>query len=49
MRRGFYTYQYLVEVDKCTRCTMVWLDKDELEIIQYLIEHSDSAAQERGQ
>jgi Zn-finger nucleic acid-binding protein len=49
MRRGFYTYQYLVEVDKCTSCTMVWLDKDELEIIQYLIEHSDSAAQERGQ
>jgi len=49
MRRSFYTYQYLVEVDKCTRCTMVWLDKDELEIIQYLIEHSDSTAQERGQ
>jgi heat shock protein HtpX len=49
MRRAFYTYQYLVEVDKCVRCTMVWLDKDELEIVQYLIEHSDSAAQERGQ
>ncbi len=42
MRRGFYTYQYLVEVDKCMRCAMVWFDKDELEIIQYLIEHSDS-------
>ncbi|MGD8628567.1 MAG: zinc metalloprotease HtpX, partial [bacterium] len=49
MQRRFYTYQYLVEVDKCAWCGMVWFDKDELEIIQYLIEHGDAAAQERGQ
>jgi Zn-finger nucleic acid-binding protein len=48
MRRRFYTYQYLVEVDKCAWCGMVWLDKDELEIIQYLIEQSASTSQERG-
>jgi Zn-finger nucleic acid-binding protein len=43
MRRGFYSYQYLVEVDKCVRCSMVWFDRDELEIIQYLIEGHDSS------
>lgn len=49
MRRCFYSYQYLVEVDKCVWCGMVWFDRDELEIIQYLIEHSDSSTQEGGQ
>jgi heat shock protein HtpX len=43
MRRGFYNYQYLIEVDKCVRCSMVWFDKNELEMIQYLIEEHDPA------
>ncbi len=39
MIRNFYTMAYLVEVDSCISCNVVWFDKDELEILQYLIEN----------
>jgi len=39
MLKNFYTMAYLVEVDRCSRCDLVWFDKDELEIVQYLIEN----------
>jgi heat shock protein HtpX len=43
MRRGFYSYEYLVDVDRCTSCNMVWYDKDELEMLQVLVEARDAA------
>ncbi|MFH1046040.1 MAG: zinc metalloprotease HtpX [Candidatus Omnitrophota bacterium] len=43
MVKRFYTYVYLVEVHKCAYCGRVWFDKDELEIIQYLIENKETA------
>ena len=39
MARGFYTMAYLVEVDRCNLCNIVWFDEDELEVVQYLIEN----------
>ncbi len=42
MLRNFYTMAYLVEVDRCDTCNLIWLDKDELEILQYLIENRKS-------
>ncbi|MCK5179971.1 MAG: M48 family metalloprotease, partial [Candidatus Omnitrophica bacterium] len=40
MMRMFYTEVYRVEVDKCFACGLIWFDGDELEVLQYLIEHS---------
>jgi len=37
--RKFYTEAYLVEVEQCWMCGLTWLDKDELELLQYLYEH----------
>lgn len=39
MMRNFYTLAYLVTVDRCISCGFVWLDQDELEMIQYLVEN----------
>ena len=39
MMRGFYTMAYLIEVDTCNMCNLVWFDRDELEMVQYLIEN----------
>jgi len=36
----FYTEVYHVEIDKCFSCGLIWFDRDELEVLQYLIEHS---------
>ncbi|MFC1808414.1 M48 family metalloprotease [Candidatus Omnitrophota bacterium] len=38
MMRRLYTLTYPIEVDSCSICKMTWYDKNELEIIQYLIE-----------
>lgn len=38
MLRTFYTAAYHVEIDKCLYCGSVWFDKDELEVLQCLIE-----------
>lgn len=35
-----YNYQYVIPVDKCLACHMIWFDADELEILQILIERS---------
>ena len=43
MVRNFYTMAYLIEVDRCSFCNHVWFDKDELEMVQYLIENKKSA------
>jgi len=37
MMRMFYTEAYRVEIDKCLHCGLIWFDKDELEILQFLI------------
>jgi Zn-finger nucleic acid-binding protein len=42
MLRNFYTAAYLVEVDRCDTCNLIWFDKDELEVLQYLIENKKS-------
>ncbi len=33
-----YNYHYVVPVDKCLACQNIWFDRDELEILQILIE-----------
>ena len=35
----FYTAAYHVEIDKCLYCGSIWFDKDELEVLQCLIEN----------
>jgi len=45
MNRHFYSFVYPVEVDTCYLCNVTWYDKDELEILQYLIESAESAQQ----
>jgi len=39
MMRGFYTLAYYIEVDRCNHCNVIWYDRDELEMIQHLIEN----------
>lgn len=41
MLRSFYSLAFFVEVDRCVFCGSIWFDKDELEILQYLIEKSE--------
>ncbi len=38
MIRMFYTLAFPVEVDKCLRCHSIWFDREELEILQCLVE-----------
>ncbi|MGB9722051.1 MAG: M48 family metalloprotease [bacterium] len=38
MTRKFYSYAYHIEIDECVECNLIWFDKDELEILQCLIE-----------
>ena len=38
MNRVFYTEAYQIEVDRCYFCGLYWFEKDELEVLQYLIE-----------
>ncbi len=38
MIRKFYSYAYHIEIDECNECNLIWFDKDELEILQCLIE-----------
>ncbi|OGW47373.1 MAG: hypothetical protein A2Y66_03045 [Nitrospirae bacterium RBG_13_41_22] len=39
MFRTFYSLAYLIEIDKCGVCNTTWFDKDELEMLQYIIEN----------
>ncbi|MDD5070528.1 MAG: zinc metalloprotease HtpX [Candidatus Omnitrophica bacterium] len=38
MVENFYSFAYPIKVDRCRDCNAIWFDKDELEILQYLIE-----------
>lgn len=38
MWRTFYSYAYLIEIDRCI-CGAMWFDKDELSILQCMIEN----------
>ena len=38
----FYSYQYFVEIDRCGACGVIWFDRDELEILQALVEGAQS-------
>ncbi len=40
MIRNFYNYAYPIEVDRCYSCQAIWFDKDELEVLQYLVEQA---------
>lgn len=42
MMRNFYNYAYPIEVDRCYNCKLIWFDKDELEVLQYLVEKANS-------
>ncbi|MBI5633815.1 MAG: M48 family metalloprotease [Nitrospirae bacterium] len=39
MFRTFYSYAYLIEIDRCSVCHVTWFDTDELEMLQCLIEN----------
>ena len=39
MFRTFYSYAYLIEIDRCSICRLTWFDVDELEMLQCLIEN----------
>lgn len=41
MRRGYYNSSYPVEVDRCINCSSVWLDRLELQLLQYIYEHRE--------
>ena len=38
MIRNLYSLVYPIEVDRCYQCALTWFDKNELEMLQYLIE-----------
>jgi heat shock protein HtpX len=38
MERGDYSAVYPVEVDRCMMCGLIWFDKNELELFQYMLE-----------
>ena len=40
MIRMFYNPVYPIEIDKCLGCQLIWFDKGELEILQYLAENN---------
>lgn len=39
MYRGFYSLAHLIEIDRCGLCELTWFDRDELEMLQCLIEN----------
>ncbi len=41
MNRSFYSLAFPVEIDRCSSCNYVWFDKNELEVLQYLIEKEE--------
>lgn len=46
MVRRFYSLAYLVEIDCCNNCGLTWFDRDELEILQCMIENRITAKME---
>ena len=41
--RTFYSLAYLVEIDRCNYCDIIWFDADELAILQCVIENKMTA------
>jgi heat shock protein HtpX len=39
MSRGFYSAGHMIEVDRCSFCELTWFDRDELGMLQCLIEN----------
>ena len=39
MYRGFYSLAHLIEIDRCSFCSLTWFNQDELEMLQCLIEN----------
>ena len=39
MFRTFYSLAYLIEIDRCGVCRLTWFDRDELEMLQCLLEN----------
>lgn len=39
MFRGFYSLAYMIELDRCGSCGLTWFDRDELEMLQYMVEN----------
>ncbi len=39
MYRGFYSLVHLIEIDRCSYCSITWFDQDELTMLQCLIEN----------
>jgi heat shock protein HtpX len=39
MYRSFYSAGHMIEVDRCSFCELTWFDRDELEMLQCLIEN----------
>ncbi|MFB3895125.1 MAG: M48 family metalloprotease [bacterium] len=39
MVRSPYSLQYFIIVDRCYSCNLIWLDKEELELLQILVEN----------
>ena len=48
MRRQFFVYSYPVEIDRCLKCSGLWFDKQELEVLQYIYEHKDKFFNGKG-
>ncbi|HEX9021971.1 MAG TPA: M48 family metalloprotease [Nitrospirota bacterium] len=38
MLRGFYSAAYLIELDRCSFCGLTWFDRDELAMLQCIVE-----------
>ena len=45
MFRNFYSYQHLIVVDRCRDCAMIWFDREELDMLQVMVETSSVGAQ----
>jgi heat shock protein HtpX len=43
MFRTFYSYAYLLEIDKCGICGVTWFDPEELEMLRCIIENRTTA------
>jgi heat shock protein HtpX len=46
MFRTFYSYAYLIEIDRCGFCKVTWFDADELEMLQCVIENHSAPGME---
>jgi Zn-finger nucleic acid-binding protein len=41
MLRRHYSYDQAVETDYCTVCDLYWFERDELEVLQAIVERQD--------